>query len=83
MVSNTSIYKAHFFLSSDFAPLSSMHKIPLSIEGLNEYKNNNVKKTYDLIRNIVWTCQRCGHTHIGAISTGICPICGGKLIERN
>lgn len=83
MMSNTSTYKTHFFLSSDFTPFSNMYKIPLNIESFNEHKNNNVNKTYNLIRNIVWTCSTCGHTHIGAMSAGNCPICGGKLTEQN
>lgn len=83
MIANTSIYKTRFFLGNDSLPISNIYKIPLKISETDSFKNNSTKKTYNLINNIVWTCQKCGHTHIGAFSVGNCPICGGNLTECN
>ena len=32
-------------------------------------------KNFDLTKNIVWVCSRCGHTHIGSTYLNSCPVC--------
>lgn len=82
---STSVYKLHFFSDNNTLPITNMYRIPLNIEQHSNTQkfDNNVKKTYNLIRNIVWICSTCGHTHIGANPPNACPICGNKLVESN
>lgn len=87
-MSTTSTYNEHFFLAGKnlafrnlFENISnnSVVNTEKSIESQMDYS----KKTFNLTRNIVWVCKKCGHTHIGVNSPGACPICNSGYEINN
>lgn len=80
-----STYNKYFFLAGRNLTLSNIFS---NISG--EIKSNQAssvseevassKKAFNLTKNIVWVCSKCGHTHIGSNSPDSCPICNSSYI---
>ncbi|MBQ8298909.1 MAG: hypothetical protein IJX99_03445 [Clostridia bacterium] len=80
---HTSTYEKHFFLegknlsfSNLFTSLSNELKTSQDTQLSEEFSSS--KKAFNLTKNIVWVCSKCGHTHIGVSSPATCPICNSS-----
>lgn len=80
---HTSTYEKHFFMAGKNLSLSNIFS-----NITNEYKTAQTssnsedvsasKKSFNLTKNIIWVCSKCGHTHIGVSSPAACPICNSS-----
>lgn len=84
MSSNTSIYKTNFFLPHSKISFSKFPAIfKLENSTLNTTTMSSVdKKAYNLTQNVVWSCKKCGHVHIGANPPSECPICSSDYEKK-
>ena len=78
----TSTYKKHFFLPN--VNLTETSNSEYSIAAVNCFSAlvNSTKKNNNFSKNIVWVCEKCGHTHIGSTSPSACPICNSSYTTK-
>ena len=78
----TSTYKKHFFLPN--VNLNGDNNPEYSIAAVNCFSTlvSTAKKNSILNKNIVWVCEKCGHTHIGNTSPSSCPICNSNYTTK-
>ncbi|MBQ6860897.1 MAG: rubrerythrin family protein [Clostridia bacterium] len=78
----TSIYKKHFFLPNvNLNKTSDSDYSIASVDYFSEFVDK-AKKNINPTKNIVWICQKCGHTHIGTTAPSICPICNSTYESK-
>ena len=82
-MSHTSTYEKHFFLAGKNLSFSNLFtNISKGLKPIQETQISeevtSSKKTFNLTKNIVWVCSKCGHTHIGINSPAACPICNSS-----